>query len=437
VRTKLLAAISVAVCSQAQFAAAVPLFALQPVRSAGPRSDTVVRMVAAPRHSAPRLVLELSVGGTAAAQPEANFANVVGILPLQDGSLLIMDRPLSGSPFVRRFDAQGRFIGNVGRVGQGPGEFRRPFGMVQLSNGNIVIGDNGAALKVFSASGSPLHDWRIPDVGTSFSTDTSGALFHMVSFGGSSSGNTVTPATYGLRRISAAGEGRDTILLTALPQLDVPTFIVRAPCGEGSGECIAASARLPFAPEVIWAWSPLGYFVTGTNSSYTIDLRIPRPGSPRQVWEPGDPVISLRRTVQPVRISNEERADSRSAITARLQAADPRWTWTGPDVPTTKPAFSRIFVGLDGRIWVAAAAASERMPAGESVAFVGGFGLPSPKWRQPRLLDVFEPSGSYLGQVQLPYDASPSAMRGDNIWMIAQDGDGVHSVRRYRVDWGS
>jgi hypothetical protein len=188
-------------------------------------------------------------------------------------------------------------------------------------------------------------------------------------------------------------------------------------------------------------WSPLGYFVTGVNSKYSIELRVPpvlatgQVGAPLRAWRPGDPVISIRRDVPSVPVSAAERADHRGAIETDMRAADPAWNWTGVDIPSAKLPYSRIFTGLDGRIWVLVAAPSERAPAGAVTALLGGATLPSTHWRQPRLLDVFEPDGTYLGQVQFPYDAVPLVMRGDNVWMVARDANDVQSVRRYRVAW--
>jgi hypothetical protein len=51
------------------------------------------------------------------------------------------------------------------------------------------------------------------------------------------------------------------------------------------------------------------------------------------------------------------------------------------------------------------------------------------------LFDVYEPSGTYLGQVQVPARIDAIVMRGDFIWATTCKDDGVPSVGRYRIIW--
>jgi hypothetical protein len=54
---------------------------------------------------------------------------------------------------------------------------------------------------------------------------------------------------------------------------------------------------------------------------------------------------------------------------------------------------------------------------------------------RPALYDLFEPDGTYLGQVQVPARVSTMVRRGDHIWGIAFDEDDVATVKRYRIAW--
>jgi hypothetical protein len=70
----------------------------------------------------------------------------------------------------------------------------------------------------------------------------------------------------------------------------------------------------------------------------------------------------------------------------------------------------------------------------------GGGGVPrSLPWSCPSsgwmLFDVYEPNGTYLGQVQVPARVDPIVMRGDLIWATTCNDDGVPSVGRYRISW--
>jgi hypothetical protein len=56
-------------------------------------------------------------------------------------------------------------------------------------------------------------------------------------------------------------------------------------------------------------------------------------------------------------------------------------------------------------------------------------------WREPVLFDVFEPDGTYVGQVGFPDNTTIHAMRGDHAWGVQRDADGVESVHRFRITW--
>lgn len=51
------------------------------------------------------------------------------------------------------------------------------------------------------------------------------------------------------------------------------------------------------------------------------------------------------------------------------------------------------------------------------------------------MFDVFEPDGTYLGRVRPPQNATPKRFRGDDVWTVAEDEDGVKTLVKYRVVW--
>jgi hypothetical protein len=48
---------------------------------------------------------------------------------------------------------------------------------------------------------------------------------------------------------------------------------------------------------------------------------------------------------------------------------------------------------------------------------------------------VFEPDGTWLGQVEIPPRVSTMVRRGDLVWGVGYDEDDVATVRRYRIVW--
>jgi hypothetical protein len=204
------------------------------------------------------------------------------------------------------------------------------------------------------------------------------------------------------------------------------------------------SARIPFVPDHTARWSPLGYFVTANLRSYAIDLRVPpresaTAGDPRP-WRPGDPVASLRRNAPPVPAQAAERADWRQTITMYMRRTASRWSWDGPEIPATKPPIHSLFVATDGRIWVRLSQPARLNPNVLVPSSPTGLGRGGPevmtrRWVEPEVYDILEPDGRYVGQLRMPTGISPRAVRGNTLWTVLLDTDGVPTVKRFRIQW--
>ncbi|MEX2284357.1 MAG: 6-bladed beta-propeller [Gemmatimonadota bacterium] len=69
-----------------------------------------------------------------------SFGRVTDLTVGKDGSIFTADiNPTS----LRKYDAEGRFVRVIGRVGEGPGEYRRLTAIALLPNDNIAVRDDG------------------------------------------------------------------------------------------------------------------------------------------------------------------------------------------------------------------------------------------------------------------------------------------------------
>lgn len=94
----------------------------------------------------------------AAARDEADqLGRVMTARRLSDGSIAILD---AMQPAVRIYDARGRHVRDVGRSGDGPGEFRVPLALEIVAD-TIVVLDEGGRIIRFSASGDELRTDRM------------------------------------------------------------------------------------------------------------------------------------------------------------------------------------------------------------------------------------------------------------------------------------
>lgn len=346
--------------------------------------------------------------------PERVFGRVRAIVAGVDGRIYVLDGQV---PTVRVFDADGAYRSSWGRQGQGPGELQGPdAGLIDLPDGRLVVRDPGnARLQLYSPQGDNAGTWPV----------ITGQYINRRAFG--LQGDTllnpdlVNPADPlpewrpGLVRIAPDGSVLDTLAIPATGRR-AHRFVARV-----GGN--AAEIDLPFDATEHWAWHPGGYLVLGVGDEYAITLD--RPEGP----------LRIEGEVEPVQVSSQEEAQEEERVLNAMRWLDRGWRWDGPRIPDTKPAFSGIWTGRDGRIWV--------LREGE------GYESDDPsydpedpfdteiRWRSERFVDAFEPDGTFLGTAILPRDLDlrvPPVLRGDRMWAVTRDDLGVQRVVRYRLE---
>jgi hypothetical protein len=235
-----------------------------------------------------------------------------------------------------------------------------------------------------------------------------------------------------------------------MPVLDFVPATVTIP---GSGELLPSTLPVPFAPTTYAIWNPLGFFVTGVSTRYEVDLRRPRDGegvtaapaargmTPRRAgrWVRGNEILSIRRNVEPIPVTDEERKEQAAILLARGRQRDRRWNWDVANIPASKPAYRGLHVGEDGRIWVllsAPSVLSEIPPdAVQRSELRNRSSVPIARWVEPTHYDIFEPNGVYVGQVEIPVGLTVHVTRGDTLWASSQDADDVPIVHRLHIVW--
>jgi hypothetical protein len=355
------------------------------------------------------LTPELKIGRVDGADHEL-FGALTGIAVSAQGEILLYDAQV---PALRRFAADGQYLGTLGRSGSGPGEYTQSDGgLVILGDGRIVLRDpRNGRLTVFTPDGAHAGHWPIPSgrfTSTPMVPATDGGFYNPTTERGQASR---------MMRYAADGTALDSV---PNPEPRVATASVRAEV-EGASQ----TWRVPFTPVSLLEFHPSGYFLSAVSRLYAIDA-LRRDGH----------VVRIRRA-EPldVPVSDEERAAEEQRVTKAMRRLDPKWQWNGVPIPRSKPALRALYAGHDGRIWVLLHQPGEPVPPDELEPEPGG-GTPTPRFREPIVFDVFEEDGRYLGRVSCPIGFSTSprpVFRGDYVWAMERDTLGVQQAVRYRV----
>jgi hypothetical protein len=340
----------------------------------------------------------------------------------RDGSLFVYDGQV---PVVRQYDASGKFVRRVGRSGSGPGEYRSVSGIATTPDGRLLVWDTGNwRVNVYAANGDFVSQWMTPS-----GMSGGGTAQYSRALTVDTSGRVVARKTiFDLRNI----DNRPTVWLRFRPD-GTPLDTLHEPPATTLGMMTARAGRVsvtqpvPFAPKRMVTFSPLGYLVAGYPTRYAFEIH------------QGRSVVSVRRDARADLVTRAERAEGRRNLEERMRQTDPAWSWNGPEIPDTKPLYHGIHLGLDGRIWISLTPEPSNRPGSVFGSIGQGGQRPRPAADQapprPTSHDVFEPDGTYIGQVQVPAGVSPVLRKGDQIWAVAIGDDDVPRIKRYRIAW--
>ena len=341
------------------------------------------------------------------------FGRVSGIALGPENTVYVSDNQV---PVIRQYGPDGQWIRNIGRSGEGPGEYREFIELRTLDDETLVVLDpgNGRVTKfrdgTYSSSFrslSGLHPY--PILTTALGSDTAGCVYVKA---------VVFPATMGGRdernevwiRFDAGGQVLDTIPIPP-EEKEGPGFQI---IGKGG-------FYRPFNVMNVSAISPEGYLVTARNDEYALHRPLP-----------DGRILRIERGAEPLTLLPEEKKQWDAWVEEVNENHRRLGEPETPSVSGKKPLIRKLFVDDDARIWVAVYAEARFVPySPEEKAERGD--RPGLEWNQPLDWEVFDPRGTFLGRITLPDGTSLVAARGNTVWGVQEGFYDEEYVVRFRL----
>lgn len=345
------------------------------------RGDTTVVSITSGDSPRRTLAQNLIIGGLDGA-PEEALGQVRTLDVDGSGRILIFD---DAQRAIRRFGPDGRYLDQIGRPGQGPGEFSIPWDLSTSASGQILLAEYRGQISTYDAAGPFIRRWPVEGWLSPAATSPQTAVV------GNDDGSIAVLAMVGYDM-----EDHRVFLLDEAGRVQ-ETIVPPVPWDE-----------IEFGhqrPALGLAWSPTGFGVAGVSSR--LGFQIFRPGSAR--------VVRVEHQADPARFAPEEReAWARYAEFVGRRQGRPDFF---PAPPPEKPHFKSIVAARTGEIWVVKRTQARPNPnALDSI-----MGLPAPPdWIEPFEAEVYSSEGEHLATVEGPDDLQLFFASGDTVWGVVR-----------------
>lgn len=361
---------------------------------------TIVRTISGSVWDEPRVAVEELRIGTLEGPDETMFGFILEMTPDGAGGVFLFD---SQVPAIRHFDGEGNYIGQVGREGQGPGEYLDTLlGMEVRRDGRLQVWDpRNGRITVYEPDGSFSAQWNV-----SSSLFTSDAMML-----------DNNDHTYVRHLEERPQPGQDW-------QIGLLEY---GPDGEEIGALSAPSLTDPPAagnhflkPSVVWTRTPDGAWVVGSNATYEFDIRAA-----------DGTTLRIQRAVEPLAVGDDEHAAYEARREWMNENQGQFMASEMTETPRVKPLYRSLYVGAGGRIWVhrygPVYPRADVAPAAE--------GRPPPsRFEEPKRFDLFERDGTYLGEVVVDPSVNLHHFALNAAWGTLAGDDGVTYVVRLRFE---
>ncbi len=327
------------------------------------------------------------------------FGEIVDLAVDDRGCLYVCDGKAKN---VKKFDVSGKFLKQIGKGGQGPGEFDYPIEVVVDRNRLIVRDVFASRISVFDLDGKFLSASAVDRKEGSWRR-----------FRALPDGRFIVETEF-IDRLNLSGPQEFRLSLHAADFRHLNTFY-RKPVYRNKyiTEPVRTNVPLPFASRVLWSPLPDGKIAVAFSGTYEIEILDPDKGRLHSWTHPFTPVAVTARDKEEFFASLTFASTSGSGISTSKGAPD--HVVKNTEFPAAKPAFENFLADDKGRLWV--------------------FPPPAdPKSKLP--VEIFGRDGAFLGRAALDENwpaYPPAVFSAQGVWIARTNEDGETRLVRYRI----
>jgi hypothetical protein len=312
--------------------------------------------------------------------PDEAFSEVAAFVVDAAGTVFGLD---SKDRRIKVFDPSGKFLRQIGKPGQGPGELGMPANVQLTNDNNLMITDaTNGKLSIFKLSGEHVKD--VSTAGrlgfVSMSLDAQGNFLGQEM--GLSPGD--NKMYFEIKKFDPS--------LKPLFTLDKIEFAVPLP---GSGTKINAMDMIR-----IYQFDRSGNILLGSSNAYEIKVYSPE----------GKLIRTIQKDYSPEKITQQDIDEMLERMSSAPTGAQVRDLISFPE---SFPPFQYFFIDDHGRLYVRTYAK----------------GKAKGEW----MVDVFDPEGRFIAQFITKSDLR--LIKGGKAYGVEETDDGFRVIKRYAITW--